>query len=77
MPGLTVLAVPQRFQAGQSRTSGVEPESRFMATAPPREEPTITSGPMAVVLGLGGADGRSKSSSSRAGLTTSWPCSIR
>jgi hypothetical protein len=35
---------PYLFQAGQSRTSGVSPLSRFMATAPPRDEPTTTAG---------------------------------
>lgn len=44
VPGFTLRAVPQRFQAGHRRTSGVLPESMFMATAPPRDEPTTTSG---------------------------------
>jgi hypothetical protein len=42
--GLSFVAVPQFFHAGQSRTSGVFPLSMFKATAPPRDEPTITSG---------------------------------
>ena len=44
VPGLTVVAVPHRFHAGQSRTNGVEPVLMFIATAPPRLEPTTTSG---------------------------------
>ena len=44
VPGFTVVAVPNRFHAGQSRTSGIKSISRFMATAPPRLEPTTTSG---------------------------------
>ena len=43
MLGFTVIAVPHRFQAGQSRTSGVEPALMFIATAPPLDEPTTTS----------------------------------
>jgi hypothetical protein len=39
VPGFTVLTVPYFFQAGQSSTSGVSSLSRFMARAPPREEP--------------------------------------
>jgi len=31
--GFTVVAVPQVFHAGHKRTSGVSPESMFMATA--------------------------------------------
>ena len=42
--GFTVVAVPHFFQAGQRRTRGVFPLSMFMATAPPRLEPTTTSG---------------------------------
>jgi hypothetical protein len=44
VPGLTLETFPHRFQAGQSKTIGGEPDSMFIATAPPREEPTITSG---------------------------------
>ena len=57
MFGFTVVAVPHVFQAGQSSTSGVSPLSMFIATAPPRELPTTTSGWCLVVLGLGDADG--------------------
>ena len=42
--GFTVVADPHFFQAGTSKTSGVSLDSMFMATAPPREIPTITSG---------------------------------
>ncbi len=42
--GFTLVAVPQVFYAGQSRTSGVVLESIFIATALPRELPTTTSG---------------------------------
>ena len=42
--GFTVLAVPHRFHAGHNKTNGVSPLSMFMATAPPRELPTTTSG---------------------------------
>jgi hypothetical protein len=42
--GLTVLVLPHRFQAGQSNTNGVEPKLMFIATAPPRLEPTTTFG---------------------------------
>ena len=44
MPGFTVLAVPHFFQAGQSRTSRASPLLMFIATAPPRDEPTTTCG---------------------------------
>ena len=44
MPGFTVLAVPHFFQAGQSRTSRAPPLLMFIATAPPRDEPTTTCG---------------------------------
>ena len=42
VPGFTVLAVPRFFQAGQSRTSLASPLLMFMATAPPRDDPTTT-----------------------------------
>ena len=44
VPGFTVLAVPYFFQAGQSSTSFASPLSMFMATAPPRLDPTTTWG---------------------------------
>jgi hypothetical protein len=44
MPGLTVLAVAHFFRVGQSRTSLASPFLMFTATAPPRDEPTTTSG---------------------------------
>jgi len=37
---LGFVGVSQMFHAGQRRTSGVLPESMFVATAPPRELPT-------------------------------------
>jgi hypothetical protein len=40
----TVVAEPYFFHAGQSSTSGVSPASRFMAMAPPLDDPTTTSG---------------------------------
>ena len=42
--GLMILVIPQRFHAGQRSTSGVSPLAMFIATAPPRDEPTTTSG---------------------------------
>ena len=42
--GFTVVAVPHRFHAGQSSTSGVLPDLMFMATAPPRLNRQHTSG---------------------------------
>ena len=71
VPGLTVLTVPHRFQAGQSSTIGVEPASRFIATAPPREDPTITSGRCRSYSAWAVRTAASKSSSSSAGLMTS------
>jgi hypothetical protein len=44
VPGFTVLAFPHFFHAGQIKTSLVEPDSKFTATAPPRLDPTTTSG---------------------------------
>ena len=44
MSGFTVLAVPYFFQAGQSSTSFASPLLMFMATAPPRLDPTTTWG---------------------------------
>jgi hypothetical protein len=41
---LTVLAAAQLFHAGQSRTSLAEPLLIFMATAPPRLDPTTAWG---------------------------------
>jgi hypothetical protein len=69
----TVLAVPQRFQAGQSRTSGVSPLRMFMATAPPREKPTMTSGSGLSNSSWAILTASAKSSSGTAGLMTSWP----
>src|SRR5262249_8120954 len=43
VPGLTVLAVPCLFHAGQSRTSFASPLLMVMATAAPLDEPTTTS----------------------------------
>src|SRR5262249_4242355 len=40
----TVLAVPHFFPAGPSSTSRTSPLWMFMATAPPLDEPTTTSG---------------------------------
>lgn len=42
MPGLTFVADPQFFQAGQSKMSLAIPLLMFMATEPPLEEPTTT-----------------------------------
>ena len=44
MPGFTVLADPHWFHAGQSRTSRASPLLMFIATAPPRLDPTTTWG---------------------------------
>ena len=77
VPGLTVVAVPHRFQAGQSSTSGVEPELMFMATAPPRLEPTTTSGWFRSNSAWAVRTALSKSSSDKAGFSTSWPWSLR
>ena len=44
MPDFTVLAVPYFSHAEQSRTSFAPPLSMFMATAPPRLDPTTTCG---------------------------------
>jgi len=41
---LTAAAFPHRFHAGASKIIGVSPLSMFIATAPPLELPTITSG---------------------------------
>jgi hypothetical protein len=77
VPGLTAVAVPYFFHAGQSSTSFAPPLSMFMARAPPRDEPTTTAGwclsnsPWAI------RTARSKSSSGRLGLMTSWPCRAR
>ena len=57
VPGFTVLAVPHFFQAGQSRTSRASPLLMFIATAPPRDEPTTTCRLVLVELGLGDLDG--------------------
>ena len=57
MSGFTVFAVPYFFHAGQSRTSFASPLSMFMATAPPRLDPTTTWGWCVVELGLGDSDG--------------------
>jgi hypothetical protein len=73
VPGLTVLVDPHFFQAGQSRTSFASPLRMFIATAPPREEPTTTWGwsrsnsPWAILTAS------MKSSSGSFGLMTSWP----
>jgi hypothetical protein len=40
--GITFLAVPHRFHAGQTGTSSVEPALMFIAMAPPRLEPTTS-----------------------------------
>jgi len=40
----TVLTVPYFFHAGQSKTSFASPLLMFMATAPPRLDPTTTWG---------------------------------
>ena len=77
VPGFTVVAVPHRFHAGQSNTSVVEPESMFIATAPPRLEPTTTSGRCLSNSDLAILMAASKSSSGNAGLMTSWPWSLR
>ncbi len=68
-----VLAVPNRFQAGHISTSGVEPESIFIATAPPRLDPTTTSGRCRSNSAWAKRTAASKSSSGRAGFKTSWP----
>ena len=52
-----VAAVPHRFHAGHRSTSGVSPESMFMATAPPRPTADDDIGLALVVLGLGDANG--------------------
>src|SRR6516225_7402606 len=44
VPGFTDLAVTCFLQAGQSRTSLAFPPLMFMATAPPRLEPTTAGG---------------------------------
>jgi hypothetical protein len=44
VPAFTVFAVPHFLDAGHRRMSRAPPLSRFMATAPPRDEPTITLG---------------------------------
>ncbi len=75
--GFTVFAVPHCFHAGHKRTSGVSLESIFMATAPPRDEPTITSGWCWLYSASAMRTAASKSSSGSAGLRTSWPWSRR
>ena len=57
VPGFTVVAVPHRFQAGQSRTSGVVAavDVHRHGTAPAGADNDI--GMMLVELGLGDADG--------------------
>ena len=71
--GLTVVTVPQFFHAGHSKTKGVSPLCMFTATAPPREEPTITSGLCWSYSAWAVRAAAAKSSSSRAGLMTEWP----
>ena len=58
------------FHAGQSRTNGVSPLSMFIATAPPRLEPTTTSGWPWSYSAWAMATAASKSSSGRAGFRT-------
>ena len=56
VPDFTVLADPNRFQAGHSRTSGVSSAFMFIAMAPPGwTDHDIRM--MLIELGLGNADG--------------------
>ena len=57
VPGFTVLAVPHRFQAGQSRTSGRHPDLDVHRHGPASAGPDDDIGMMPVELGLGDADG--------------------
>ena len=41
MPGLTVVARPQLRHAGHISTRRAAPQSRFIASAPPRLEPRV------------------------------------
>ena len=77
VPGFTVLAAPHVFQPGQSRTSLAEPLLMFMATAPPRDEPTTTWGWCLSNSAWAMRTASSKSSSGSCGLMTSWPCWAR
>ena len=77
VPGLTVFAVPHRFHVGHIRPSGVEPASMFIATAPPRLEPTMTSGRRWSNSAWAMRTAASKSLSGEAGFRTSWPWSVR
>lgn len=67
----TVLTVPYFFHAGQSSTSLASPLSMFMATAPPRLDPTTTCDRCVSNSAWAVRTASAKSSSSRAGLTTS------
>ena len=76
-PGLIVLAVPHFFHAGQSSTTAAPSEWIFMATAPPRDEPTTTSGRCLSNSACAIRPASVKSSSGRAGLNTNCPCTAR
>ena len=73
VPGFTVLAVPYFLQAGHIRTSLASPLLMFIATAPPRLEPTTTSGLPSSNSAWAMRTASSKSSSGKAGFKTSWP----
>jgi hypothetical protein len=75
--GRTVLTVPQRFHAGHNSTSRAVPLWMFMATAPPRELPTTTSGWCWSKASWAVRTAAWKSSSSSAGLMTVCPWSFR
>ena len=72
-PAFTVRTVPQFFQAGQSSTSGVPPARTFIATAPPRDDPTMTCGRPWSYSDCAIRTASAKSSSGSAGLNTSCP----
>src|SRR5208282_2543438 len=75
--GFTVLAIPNFFQAGQRRTSRASRLMMFRATAPPREEPTITWGWCLSNSSWAILMASANSSSGSFGLMTSWPCWAR
>ena len=78
VPGFTVFAVPHFFHAGQRRTNWALLLLRiFMATAPPREEPTITCGWCLSNSCWAIFTASWKSSSGSFGLMTSWPSCVR
>jgi hypothetical protein len=77
VPGLTILTVPHFFHAGQSSTSFAEPLLMFMATAPPRLDPTTTWGRCRSNSVWAMRTASLKSSSGSLGLMTSWPCWAR